>query len=187
MKRPLKSWQVYIQCRGTAKTREKLFQTIWNLYRKRLTFFIRNIVGDDAEDVLQEIMLKVFENIEKFNPLYSFNTWIYSITRNHCVNYRGKRRLPIATGDPENKPAVSASLSNSPEDDIIYKELYLKIDRILDTFSENNRQIAFLRFYEGMKLGEISRIMNIPTGTVKSRLHKSRSILKKALETYNER
>lgn len=148
-------------------------------------FFIRNFVGIDAEDVFQEVMLKVFQNIEKFNPLYSFNTWVYSITRNHCINHLNKRKLPMATEDPETSSLASGYTSQ--EDKLIHKELHREIDRILAEFSEDNQQIVFLRYYEGMKYREIARVMNFSTGTVKSRLHASRSILRKALEAYDER
>jgi RNA polymerase sigma-70 factor (ECF subfamily) len=139
----------------------------------------------DAEDVFQEIMLKVFQNIEKFNPVYSINTWIYTIARNHCVNILGKRKLPMAAEDPE--ASSYAAGNSSQEDEMIHKELHREIDRVLATFSEDNRQIVFLRFFEGMKHREIARVMNIPTGTVKSRLHASRSHFKKVLEAYHER
>ena len=66
-------------------------------YRKQLTFFIRNFVRDEAEDIFQEVMLKVFQNIEKFNPLYPFSTWIYTIARNQSLNYINKRKLPAET------------------------------------------------------------------------------------------
>lgn len=185
LKDSITSRQVYIQCRGRGETREKLFRTIWNLYQKRLTYFIRNFVKDDTEDVFQEIMLKVFENIKKFNPLYSFNTWIYSIARNHCINHLNKRKPPMTPGNPESSLPASGDVSS--EDKVLRKEFYGEIDRVLATFNEDNQQIAFLRFFEGMKHREIARVMNIPTGTVKSRLHASRSHLKKVLEAYHER
>jgi RNA polymerase sigma-70 factor (ECF subfamily) len=185
LKDSITSGQVYIQCRGRSETREKLFRTIWNLYQKRLTYFIRNFVKDDAEDVFQEIMLKVFENIETFSPRYSFNTWIYSIARNHCINHLGKRKSPMAPGNPESLLPASDNISS--EDKVLQKELHREIDRVLGTFSEDNQQIAFLRFFEGMKHREIARIMNIPTGTVKSRLHACRTQLRDVLEAYNGR
>ena len=183
--KPLTRWQIYIQCRGNCETRERLFRTIWDGYHKRLLFFIRNYEGAEVEDIFQEVMMKVFQKIEKFNPLFSFNTWIYTIARNHCINHLSKRKMPMATEDPDT--SLSASVNASQEDKVIRKELHLEIDRILATFSEDNQQIAFLRYYEGMTHREIARIMDIPTGTVKSRLHTSRAILKKALEAYDER
>jgi len=84
------SWQIFIQCRGSDRSRKKLFNHIWNQYQRRIIFFIHNMVKDNAEDLFQEVMLKVYQNLDKYNPLYSFNTWIYTIARNHCLNYLNK-------------------------------------------------------------------------------------------------
>jgi RNA polymerase sigma-70 factor (ECF subfamily) len=184
VKSSLTSWQVYIQCRGSGEARERLFRNIWDLYRKRLMYFIRNYVRDNTEDVFQEIMLKVFQNMEKFNPLYSFNTWIYTIARNHCLNHLNRRKLPVVDKNPET--TIIASGSAPQEAGMIHRELHQEIDRVIATFSKDNQQIAFLRFYEGMKHREIARIMNIPTGTIKSRLHQARSLLRKAVEAHHE-
>lgn len=185
MKGAFTSWQIYIQCRGNSEAREKLFRTIWNLYQKRLMYFVRNFIRNDTEDIFQEIMLKVFQNIETFNPLYGFNTWIYTIARNHCVNHINKRKLPVTSENPETMGSASDGLPQ--ENEVIRKELHREIDRVLSKFSEDYRQIAYLRFFEGMKHLEIARIMDIPTGTVKSRLYACRLHLKKVLEAYNER
>ena len=149
-------------------------------------FFIRNFVRDEAEDVLQEVMLRVFQNIEKFNPLYPFSTWIYTIARNQSLNYLNKRKLPIETGNAREETDFSKSGDCSPEEKTIHKELHQTIEHVLEGLNEENRQIAFLRFYEGMKHRDIARILGIPTGTVKSRLFATRAVLKKALEAYNE-
>ena len=186
MGRDVSSLQVFIRCRGDRGSRERLFDDIWVRYQKRLAFFIRNMVKTDGEDLLQEVMEKVFRNIERYNPIFSFNTWIYSIARNHCLNHMAKRVLPLAGGGGEEEVEPPAGTNNSPEEQVLGKELRNKIDKILDTFSEENRQIAFFRFYEGMKHREIARILNIPTGTAKSRVHAIRTALRMALEEYDE-
>jgi RNA polymerase sigma factor (sigma-70 family) len=76
---------------------------------------------------------------------------------------------------------------DTPEDRALYKELHQTISATLDKLNDDNRQIAFLRFFEGMKDGDIAEIMKIPAGTVKSRLHLVRVTLKEALEKYHER
>ncbi len=186
VKKSLTGWRIYIQCRGPRETRERLFRSIWLSYRKRLTFFIRNFVRDEAEDIFQEVMLRVFQNIEKYNPLYPFSTWIYTIARNQSLNYLNKRKLPTEAGDTREKAFFPEAGDDSPEDKTIHRELHQTIDRALEGLSKENRQIAFLRFYEGMKHRDIARTLGIPTGTVKSRLFATRAILKEALEAYNE-
>ena len=183
----IKNWQIFVQCRDDHGSRERLFELLWRQYQKRLTFFVRNMVKDNAEDLVQEIMLKVYQNLHRYKPLYSFNTWIFAIARHHCLNYLNKRSLITVNMDNDTVDHVSTGSSDSFETRTINKELHNSIDTILSEFNSDNRQIAFLYFYEGMKNREIARIMDIPTGTVKSRLHKIRESLKAGLEKYHGR
>jgi RNA polymerase sigma-70 factor (ECF subfamily) len=185
LKLPIKNWQIYIQCRRSEGSKRELFNLIWNQYQKRIVFFIRNMVKDNAEDLFQDVMLKVYRNLDKYNPLYSFNSWIYSIARNHCLNFINKNRLPAQSLESGDESLYSGRENNSPEVASINKELSQKIENVLNTFSEENRQVAFLYFYEGLKNREIAQVMDVPTGTVKSRLHKIREIFKKDLEKYH--
>jgi len=180
------SWQIFIQCRGNESSRTELFNQLWNRYQRPITFFIRNMVKDNVEDLFQEVMLKVYRNLDKYNPVYSFNTWIYSIARHHCLNHISKRKLPVVNLDKEGSNDFETKDICSPGTQALNKELHQMITRILNRFDEDNRQIAFLRFFEGMKNRDIARIMDIPTGTVKSRLHKIRTAVKIDLEKYNE-
>jgi RNA polymerase sigma-70 factor, ECF subfamily len=188
VKKAVLNWQVFFQCRGSQESRGKMFNSIWSQYQKRLMFFIGNMIKDRSEDLFQEVMLKVYENLDKYNPIYSFNTWIYSIARNHCLNYLSKRVLPSSNGfeKAEDDPS-DTDMVVTPQEHALYKELHQTIHGVLSEMNEDNRQIAFLRFFEGMKEGDIARIVKMPKGTVKSRLHYIRVILKDALEKYHER
>ncbi|MBN1384666.1 MAG: sigma-70 family RNA polymerase sigma factor [Elusimicrobia bacterium] len=185
MKSTIKNWQIFVQCRKSDSSRKELFTHIWNQYQRRLIFFIRNMVKDHAEDLFQEVMLKVFENLDKYNPLYSFNSWIYAIVRNHCLNFIDKKRLPVQILESGDESRLGEKENNSPEVQSLNKELTQKIENILSSFTKENRQIAFLYFFEGLKNREIAQIMDVPTGTIKSRVHKIRTILKNDLENYD--
>lgn len=184
MKLLIKNWQIYIQCRRSEGSRKELFNLIWNQYQRRIIFFIRNMVKENAEDLFQDVMLKVYWNLDKYNPLYSFNSWIYSIARNHCLNFINKKRLTAQSLESGDESQHGGNENNSPEVESINKELTQRIENVLNTFSEENRQVAFLYFYEGLKNREIAQVMKIPIGTVKSRLYNIRAILKKDLEKY---
>ncbi len=144
------------------------------------------MVRNNAEDLFQEVMLKVYRNLEKYSPAYSFNTWIYSIARNHCINYLKINRITLVDCDGEPEDDYVATDIVTPEKRSFDREVRQRIKDLLAGFDDENRQIAFLYFYEEMKNHEIARIMEIPTGTVKSRIHKIRAILKKGLgQVYN--
>ena len=187
MKKLIQGWQIYFRCRSSDSSRRELFTLLWNQYQRQLIFFIQNMVRINAEDLFQEVMLKVYRNLEKYSPAYSFNTWIYSIARNHCINYLKKNRVIPVNCDGEAEEAYGAADIVTPEKRSFDREVKLRIKDLLTGFDDENRQIAFLYFYEEMKNHEIARIMEIPTGTVKSRIHKIRAVLKKGLEEYYER
>ena len=182
----IKPWTIYVQSRSDTTAREKLFDTIWRIYHKRLFFFIRNIVPNETEDLLQEIMLKVFQNLERYNPFYSFNTWLYAIARNHCFNFLNKRKLATQSMDSAGENIPSGIMSATPENQLMDKEISAQIEGVLSGFESEFREMAYLRFYEGLTCQSIAKIMNLPNGTVKSRLHTMRQKIKKALEKYNE-
>jgi RNA polymerase sigma-70 factor (ECF subfamily) len=187
VKKGISNWQVFIQARGSQESRGRLFNAIWTYYQKRLLYFICNMTRGNAEDLFQEVMLKVYQNLEKYNPIYSFNTWIYTIARNHCLNYLHKGGLPAWSGIMAAEEGPVERDCDTPEDRALYKELHQTIGAALDKLNDDNRQIAFLRFFEGMKDGDIAGIMQLPAGTVKSRLHSIRMTLKEKLEKYHER
>lgn len=178
-------WNIYFNSRRDTSSRQKIFNEIWEQYHKRLFFFIGNMVGEEAEDLLQEIMLKVYQNIEKFNPLYSFNTWIYTVARYHCIHFLEKKKR-IKRMQSENIAENDAySTRNTPENEMVRNELHHQIDHFLEQLEPAYQQMSFLRFYEGMKIKEIAKLMNVPAGTVKSRIHLIKKNLKKVLEEYD--
>jgi RNA polymerase sigma factor (sigma-70 family) len=179
------SWTITIQSRSNIKTRQQLFNKIWQTYHKRLFFFIRNIAPNDAEDLLQEVMLKVYQNLEKYNPFYAFNTWIYTIARNHCINFINKRKLTTQSMNAMEENERFKTSNETPESQLLSQEMNKQIEQVLLGFESEFREIAYLRFYEGMACRNIAKIMNIPNGTVKSRLHGIRQKIKKVLETYH--
>ena len=178
-------WNVFYYSKRDSLSRQEVCNEIWRRYHKRLFYFIQSAVGGNAEDLLQEIMLKVFKNMEKYNPFYSFNTWIYTIARNHCINHMSKRRLETRNIRDADATDSRFSHEETPEKKLIEKEVYQKIDDTLEQLKPDYRQMAFLHFYEGMKTKEIAKIMAVPTGTIKSRLYLIRRTLKKTLEAYN--
>jgi RNA polymerase sigma factor (sigma-70 family) len=181
----LEGWQIYLKARGDQRTRQDLFRDIWNAYHKRILFFIRNMISGESEDLMQDVMLKVYRNLETFNPRYAFSTWIYAIARNHCINELRKHRPDIRSlGAEDNLP--SQLHPGDPEAALREKELNAEIWKALRRMQPDYSQMAYLRFYEGLKCREIARIMGIPAGTVKSRLFQIRKTLQNALEHYHE-
>ena len=178
-------WKVFFYSRRDTQSKQDVFDEIWEQYYKRLFFFIRQMVGEYAEDLLQEIMLKVYQNMEKYNPIYSFNTWVYTVARNHCITYLEKKKRVKDSKFEEGMKAGPYLTMDTPENGLMHQELHVEIDNFLEKLEPAYRQMAFLRFYEGFTLKKIAQIVDVPYGTVKSRLHLIRKALKKKLEAYD--
>lgn len=125
-----------------------------------------------ARDITQDTMVKAILNIKKFNNTAKFSTWLITIASNQYKNLckRNKKILPI--GDE----ALLYYLENrdhthSTEEIVLLNEAYLVLLKQLDTFKYSQKMPLMLRHYYGYSYEEISSILKIPIGTVKSRIH----------------
>lgn len=179
--------RIEIYIKSNKKNKDDLFRYIWNEYHRKLIVFIRTKIGsnkENTEDIIQDIMLRLFENIEKYNPFYSFNTWVYSIARNCFIDRYRKENIETIPEQKTTEALFMETKIRNPEEELINKEISNKIDSFLVSLNEVDREIAFLKFYENMKYKDISKIVEIPEGTVKSKINIIRNNLKKELEIY---
>ncbi len=142
---------------------------------------------EDAEDISQEALIKVYENIKSFNMNSSFKTWMYKIVFNTCIDYKRKKRLktssldePIHYGYDEIPKQIEDNDKN-PE-----KILTEKLDRKLvrdsiNMLDDDFKSVIILRDMQGFKYKEISDILDCNQGTVKSRISRGREKLKEII------
>jgi RNA polymerase sigma-70 factor (ECF subfamily) len=152
------------------------------------------MLGDsaDASDVVQEIFLKVFRNIGGFKAEAALKTWIFKIAFSEILNRLRwwKRRYRYATVSldekPNGKPAsdIAVHTGPTPEEVLQCKERETAIQQALGKLSHEHRSIIVLRDIEGFSYNEISDVLGISIGTVKSRLARARADLKKSLIRY---
>lgn len=162
------------------------FVAIINRYKNRLFAYIRritNIRDEDAEDLLQEIFLKVYLNLNDFDPDLKFSSWIYAIARNQVISRH--RRLSVraeghsTTLEDESARKLASNFNIEAELDNIY--LKDNIAKVLDVLAEKYREILVLKFLEEKNYQEISDIIKKPVGTVGSLMNKAKSEFKKEL------
>lgn len=118
-----------------------------------------------AQDIAQEAMLKAVLNINKFTPDFKFSSWLIRIAINIYKDFLRKNRITECIDD------IDIFSENSVEDDIINKVRYKEVMKILLSLPYEKRAVFILKHYYGYKYEEISKIMNCPVGTVRSRLH----------------
>ena len=149
---------------------------------------------DDSMDVSQEVFIKVYRYLEKFNFESSFYTWLYRITVNKCIDFIRKQKRKrevdyddgILRGDNvEGDDSILPSrLGINPDKVYGRKELRGKMLQALETLSEKHRTILILREVEGLAYDEIAEVLQISKGTVMSRLYHARRYFQDAVQEY---
>jgi RNA polymerase sigma-70 factor (ECF subfamily) len=153
-----------------ARGDECAFSHLYDRYASGLhAFFFKMLYADThlAEDFVQELFCRVFENTDRFDSRRSFRTWLFSMAYNLCKNeYRKRERMP-------NPEAIPLYPGTEEEYDNSWEEARKKqlLEYGLKQLKESQRECLCLRYQQGFSIQEISEILRIPKGTVKSRLY----------------
>jgi RNA polymerase sigma-70 factor (ECF subfamily) len=171
---------------------ETAFKVLIEKYRHRLFSIAYGITQDreDSLDIVQEVFVKVFRNIGRFQEKSKLSTWLYRITVNHCLNWqrRWKRRLGWQhhSFDTTESNAIAGAESgkNDPESILQGKELEKMIQMQLAALPDKSRAVFVLKELEGLSYDEIAKILKIKRGTVSSRLFNARKKITAGLRAY---
>lgn len=142
----------------------------------------------EVEDLAQEVFLKVFRALDKFDPSRAkFTTWVYTFVRNHCIDVLKRRRVSTTSlsPKPDEPPRDFADRRElPPAQDAENQELGRRIGEALATLGEDQRMVFILREYESLDYREIAEITGVNEGTVKSRLFRAKESLRQQLAPY---
>lgn len=146
---------------------------------------------EDANDVMQDTFLKVYESIHSFRKDAAFETWLYRIVVNHATNLvkrrERRRESPLSgTSEMEIHPDLrrTADLANNPHLNLERKERQRWVTQAVNSLPLKQRTVVILHEFEGLTHPEIASILNCSEGTVRSRLHYARHKLKRLLKPY---
>ena len=146
---------------------------------------------EDANDVMQDTFLKVYESIHSFRQDAAFETWLYRIVVNHATNLvkrrERRRESPLSViGEMEIHPDLkqTADLANNPHLDAERKERQRWVTQAVNSLPLKQRTVVVLHEFEGLTHPEIASILNCSEGTIRSRLHYARQKLKDLLKPY---
>lgn len=148
-------------------------------------FCVRMLAGDreEAFDLTQEIFVSIHGNLDKFRADAKLTTWIFRISRNHCLNrlkYLKRRGRGRSEGyDESNELAITLSVGRGelPDEALAAARTRALVHRAIAQLDEDQRMLVALRDIEGLSYDEIVEITELPEGTVKSRLHRAREKL----------
>jgi RNA polymerase sigma-70 factor (ECF subfamily) len=157
------------------------FGTLVERYEARLLRYARRFFFEriDAEDVVQEVFVKAFENIKSFDATRRFSPWIYRIAHNEFVNAlrrrAGKETVSLFDLDVVLPPLFA---KEDPAEELERKEFRAEMEQKLKALDVKYREPLVLYYYEEMSYQEIADILKIPVATVGVRLNRGRAILK---------
>jgi RNA polymerase sigma-70 factor, ECF subfamily len=139
---------------------------------------------DDAIELAQETFVRAFENLPKFESRSSFSTWLYRIAANLAIDFRRRegRHIVLRGEEAEGEMRKLPSHQGDSFGAVRRSELSEKIRGALDQLTPEHRAVILLREVEGLSYDEISEALDVPRGTVMSRLHYARSRLRGMLK-----
>jgi len=162
------------------------FRTVIKTHNQRLYRIARGVVRNDAEaeDIVQEAYVRAFPHLESFRGDASLGTWLSRIVINEALGRLRKRRRTVAM--PENPQAEIIQFPLNPSDDpertMAQRQILQLVERATDSLPDVYRMVFMARVIEGLSIEETSELLGVRPQTVKTRLHRARALLRKALD-----
>ena len=150
--------------------------------------FLRSL--DDAHDMAQEVFVRVYGALDRYNPQYKFSTWLFRVAQNAAIDSVRKRRIyTVSMERRENKEGETSSFDfpsqgPSPYGDMHNRECGDAIGRAIADLPEEYRELIHLRHFGELSYSEIAELKEMPLGTVKNKLFRGRQMLKTKLVDY---
>jgi RNA polymerase sigma-70 factor (ECF subfamily) len=144
---------------------------------------------EDARDLSQDAFVKAFEARDRFDADRPFYPWLYRILKNHCLNFlkrRGKGQESLYFEDQPGKERFASS-TPSPLEKLEKSERHRILRVAIDRLSLEHKEVIILKNFKGHSYAEIAELLDIPIGTVMSRLYYARKVLKEMILEFEER
>jgi RNA polymerase sigma-70 factor (ECF subfamily) len=144
---------------------------------------ISNMNREDGEDILQEVFVKAYQNLNDFDLNFKFSNWIYSIAHNTTISVFRKKKVRPQTVSWEDKDLNNILKSTlDVEDESLQKLTYKHILKIINQMPLKYKDVLILKFVEGKDYREISDILHKPMGTIATLINRAKKSLKQELE-----
>ena len=162
--------------------KESAFNMIYYKYKEFVISLLYQYLNDmdEAKDLSNIVFLKVYQKLSKFTDYSSFGGWLRILTKNTAIDYlRTLKNKAISIDDQENGIQLS-NISNVADEN--RSLTYTNLIEMFDSLPETNKKVVKLYYESGMTVDQISKAMNVPVGTIKSYLYRTRNNLKKQLK-----
>lgn len=160
-----------------------------NTYSKNIFNVAYQFTGSyqEAEDLTQDIFLKLYKSLSKYDSQKNFNAWVLILTKNYLIDQYRKTKWEKKSRDDYEDHLLISNKFMSPEDELVKEENKKIIWEGLNQLPSDVRMTVILRDIQDKKYDEIAEIMNLPVGTIKSRINRGRLQLAKILNKKKEK
>ena len=175
---------------GRARTGDAAaFEVLVRRHERWVFSLVLRMVGNrhEAEDIAQDIFLKTYRGLPNFRGTARFSTWLHTIATNQTLSHLAaratSRRREVADSDPDLPPVLDRlpDQAPGPDRDLERRDLRALLDAALARLSPEHRIVVVLRDIQDLSYEEISEVLQLEIGTVRSRLHRARAALKAVL------
>jgi RNA polymerase sigma-70 factor (ECF subfamily) len=167
------------------------FGALVERYQGRLVNYLFRLLRnpEDAHDLAQEVLIKVYQVLDRYDPQYKFSTWLFRIAQNAAIDQIRRRRLKLVSlriedEDGEGRDWELPAPERGPYGDLRNRERAGAIQQAIDGLPWEYRELILLRHYGELPYEEIARLKQMPLGTVKNKLFRGRQMLKEKLHGF---
>ena len=167
------------------------FEALFHQHQRLVFRTAYLIVGDkqEAEDVLQEVFVTVWKSRHSFNPAKGkLTTWMHRITVNQCISRHRRKQPSLLSLEKAREGGVPLQVQSGPlpEDTSMSRLVYEGVLRAVNQLDGKHRPVVILRYFNDLSYGEIAQVLDIPLGTVKSRINQAINTLREQLKQQGE-
>lgn len=157
-----------------------LFSDIIRLYQQRIYLYCFRLLNnkEEAEDAVQDVLIKAYQNIGQFKPQADFTSWLYKVAYHHCLNLLRRHKFQNQLRRLLRQDVTVRSAEQTVENRLFSEPVSLALERL----NAEDRNLLILRIFEDKSFAEIGEILGVSTATVRKRYERTRSKLKKAIE-----
>jgi RNA polymerase sigma factor (sigma-70 family) len=189
-------YDVKLVKRAVEQHDQAAYAELLDRYKESVFYLLMKMVNnrDDAEDLTIEAFGKAFKNIEQYTPNYAFSTWLFRIATNNCIDYIRKKRMVTVSldktfaGDDGGEMTMDVRSSTlDPEENLIRKQKNVLMQSLVTKLKPRYRTLVEMRYFQELSYEEIAERLDLPIGTVKAQLFRSREFLYNILRNQQDR
>lgn len=167
------------------------YRHIVDRYEEPLLRYIKRFLyvnSEDAQDIVQDVFIKAYRNLNSYNPRHKFSSWIYRIAHNEAVSFlrKNRKRKVEMVNDRENSVFENLASDLNIEEEYIKKDFFKKFKKALYSLDSKYRDVLVLKFMEEKDYNEISEILHIPSGTIGSLISRAKDKLRSIMGIYEK-